>query len=258
MGSGPPTGILVTAQRTIVVPCFNEASRLDVNQLLRLSDMARATILAVDDGSTDATACVLSEAARAHPGMVTLHTLATNRGKGEAVRRGLIVALDGGADLVGYYDADMSTPIEEMARLVRLLDHRPQLHAVLGARVALLGHDIHRSALRHYLGRVFATFSSAALGLPVYDTQCGAKAFRVGPALRSSVVRPFRSRWAFDVELLGRLRHAGVGPEAFLEVPLWSWRDMDGSKLGPVSSLSAAVDLARVAVDLRSVRRARS
>jgi dolichyl-phosphate beta-glucosyltransferase len=248
----------VTGRRTIVVPCFNEASRLDVNQLVRLSDLAEATILAVNDGSTDATARVLSEAGRIHPGVVMVHTLARNHGKGEAVRRGLKVALDGGADLVGYYDADMSTPIDEMARLVRLLDHREQLQVVLGARVALLGHEIRRSALRHYLGRVFATFSSAALGMSVYDTQCGAKAFRAGPALRSSVANPFRSRWAFDVELLGRLRHAGVGPEAFLEVPLWSWRDIDGSKLGPVSSFSAAVDLVRVAVDLRSTRRERS
>ena len=97
--------------------------------------------------------------------------------------------------------------------------------------MALLGHRIERSWARHYLGRLFATASSQVLGLPVYDTQCGAKVFRDGPALRAALATPFTSRWAFDVELLGRL---GTGADRrFLEVPLERWHDVGGSKLRP-------------------------
>jgi dolichyl-phosphate beta-glucosyltransferase len=246
-----PTGSIVKVHRTIIVPCFNEAARLDVAALARLAESSEASILAVDDGSTDNTCRVLADAAHAHPGAIDVRTLVRNSGKGEAVRFGLLEALRGGADLVGYYDADLSTPIEEMGRLIQVLAEHPTLQAVLGARVALLGHEIRRNAGRHYLGRVFATMSSAALGLSVYDTQCGAKVFRASPALRRSLIRPFSSRWAFDVELIGRLRCAGVQPDEFLEVPLRAWRDVRGSRLGPMAAVVAGVDLMRVAAEVR-------
>ena len=92
------------------------------------------------------------------------------------------------------------------------------------------------------------------LGLQVYDTQCGAKVFRAMPALRAALSEPFRSRWAFDVELLFRLtrRNGDLEPlttDAMLEVPLDEWSDVGGSKLGPREAVRAAVDLARLGVD---------
>ena len=94
------------------------------------------------------------------------------------------------------------------------------------------------------------------LALPVYDTQCGAKALRVIPALRAALAEPFRSRWAFDVELLGRLLYpSGTTPavarEAVVEMPLRTWHDVGGSKLGPGAMTRAALDLAIVAREVR-------
>lgn len=238
---------------TLVVPCFDEERRLRPDAFVDLAEAASARVLMVDDGSTDGTRGVLDDLAGGHPGMIEVLALDHNVGKAEAVRHGLRRAGATGADIVGYIDADLATPVEEMARLVGVMRARPDLSIVLGSRVGLLGHHIERSTARHYLGRVFATASSAALGLPVYDTQCGAKVFRGGPALQAALGEPFRSGWAFDVELLARLLH---GPHALdrsglLEVPLTRWSDVPGSKLRPLASARAALDLVRIA---RSVR----
>ena len=236
----------------IVVPCYDEAARLDPAALVELAKLAAATVVLVDDGSTDHTVTILESLVEAHPDHFDLLKSATNRGKGEAVRRGLRHALASGAVLVGYYDADLATPPSEMARLVDVLANRPDLEVVIGSRVGLLGYDIRRSMARHYLGRVFATGASVVLGLEVYDTQCGAKMFRATPALWAAVAEPFVSRWAFDVELLGRLHDGttklpGIQAPAFLEVPLVEWRDVDGTKLTLGSGLRALVDLLRIA-----------
>ncbi len=236
----------------IVVPCYEEADRLDVTALVGLADAADALVLAVDDGSRDRTGELLTAAAGEHADRLRLLTLPINGGKGEAVRAGLRAAIEDGATIVGYYDADLATPPEEMARLVSELRDHPERTAVLGSRVGLLGHDIHRSLWRHYLGRVFATASSAALRLSVYDTQCGAKVFRVTPELRAALIEPFESRWAFDVELLGRLVGAGADTASMVEIPLLAWRDVGGSKLRLAAALRAGVDVAKVA---RRVRR---
>jgi hypothetical protein len=118
----------------------------------------------------------------------------------------------------------------------------------MASRVRMLGWRMDRRAWRHYLGRVFATLASVILDMPVYDTQCGAKAFRVSPALRVAISTPFRSSWVFDVELIGRLSRGSSTAEpvplgAFEEMPLRSWRDVSGSTLGPVAMGQALVDL---------------
>ncbi len=239
---------MVTAAVGIVVPCFNEAARLDVERLLTLLDRPRLDLHLVDDGSTDATAALLERARSADPRRVHIHTLDINHGKAEAVRRGLLAACAAGHELVGYLDADLATPPADLLALVDAAVADPALVAVLAARVGLLGHRIDRTRRRHYLGRLFATASSVLLHLPVYDTQCGAKVFRVGPALSTAIAEPFASRWAFDVELLGRLGkgRAGVAPvppSALLEVPVWQWHDVANSRLDIVTSLRTAAEL---------------
>jgi glycosyltransferase involved in cell wall biosynthesis len=242
----------------LVVPCFNEAARLDDARLARLLDAGPAvSLLFVNDGSTDGTLDRLEAFARRHPARASVFNLRDNLGKAEAVRRGMLAALDRGADLIGYYDADLATPPEDMLEIISHLETEG-VEAAIGARVALLGRNIERRASRHYLGRVFATAASAVLGLRVYDTQCGAKVFRAGPALRSALAEPFLSRWVFDVELIGRLdQHPRTAPaDAWIvEVPLRAWRDVGASRLRGPDMLRAIADLARVAVDLRRRRR---
>lgn len=235
----------------LVVPCFNEAERLDATQVVAFLDQSAARVLFVDDGSTDGTPALLRSLADADS-RVSVLTLTRNAGKSEAVRSGLLAALDRGATHTGFADADFATPPDELARLVGIaVEHGHPV--VFGSRVALLGARIDRKPLRHYLGRVFATASSIVLGFTVYDTQCGAKVFAATPALRSALEEPFVGRWSFDVELLGRIA-ALDGTAGFLEVPLHEWRDVGGSKLSLMASARSALELLAVRRALRVYR----
>jgi len=174
------------------------------------------------------------------------------RGKAEAVRAGLREAFARGHDYVGWWDADLATPLAEIARFVAALEAAPEREIVLGARIRMLGREIERSALRHAAGRVFAAAAAQALGLPVYDTQCGAKLLRGTPALAALFEEPFASGWVFDVELLARLirerRRQGGRPaaEALLEVPLLAWHDVPGSKVRPSDFVRGLLELLRI------------
>ena len=246
-------------ETVVVVPCFNEEERLQDAPFLELAARSGMNLLFVDDGSRDGTATRLAELAARANGNIKVLSLPANRGKGEAVRRGMLEALDRGAQVVGYVDADLSTPVVEVLRLLDEMERRG-VAVVMGARVALLGTAIQRRAVRHYLGRIFATAASIVLGLPVYDTQCGAKFFRNTATLRGALSGPFASRWAFDVELIGRLLQGdgGVAPLRagdFVEIPLQRWRDVSGSKVRSGHMIRAACDLVAIARRLRGQRR---
>lgn len=240
----------------VVVPCYNEERRLDAPRYATLVDSGLVRLLFVNDGSTDETLRVLTELA-AGTDRVEILDLPTNVGKGEAVRRGLLHAIDSNALVIGYYDADLATPPEEFLRLLDILADNPHLSVVMGSRVALLGRRIDRTPARHYLGRLLASIASIVLRVRVYDTQCGAKVLRVTPAVVEALRRPFRSGWVFDVELIGRLLQgsasiAPLPPTAFEEVPLREWHDVPGSKVTFVDMVGALVDL--IALGVRSNR----
>src|SRR5262249_12677864 len=102
------------------------------------------------------------------------------------------------------------------------------------------------------MGRVFATAASLIVNLPVYDTQCGAKLFRVTPATGALFEQPFGSRWFFDVEILARMVTASWGNdrarahEQIYEYPLDEWHDVPGSRLRALDYLRAGIDLGSI------------
>ncbi len=234
----------------LVIPCFNEASRLDGRAILAL--LARdpsASVCLVDDGSSDGTVEVLEALRTERPTRILVHRLPSNRGKAEAVRQGVRhVAAARGPDFVGYWDADFSTPLEELERLLDAMIAHPGCLMALGSRVKRLGSQIDRRTVRHVLGRAFSTCANAILEIPVYDSQCGAKLFRI-EAVEHVFAEPFVTRWCFDLEILVRLRNH-LGTEAFrtaaVEVPLGRWREVSGSKLGSAQMLKIPLDLLRI------------
>lgn len=246
---------LPAARTIVVVPCFNEAQRLAPASFL---EFARTHddigFIFVDDGSTDGTSQVLDKLVRELPEQSDVIRLDRNHGKGEAVRRGMCQAfsLTRDPDQVGYWDADLATPLSEIPRFVALLDSRPRVQLVMGARVRLLGRQIKRNPSRHYLGRVFATAVALVLEIDVYDTQCGAKLLRMSRETQRLFALPFLTRWLFDVELLARLKreHQTRGmwdpDECIYEYPVTQWTDIAGSKITTLDFFRATTQLGRI------------
>jgi glycosyltransferase involved in cell wall biosynthesis len=241
------------SRSVLVIPCFNEAARLPADDILRfIRASTEPDLLFVDDGSTDDTGEVLQKLQRAEPQRVSTTSMPRNSGKGAAVRQGCLSALAAGCDFIGYWDADLATPLDAFADFQTVFRQHPEVEAVFGARIQLLGRSIRRRALRHYLGRVFATAASLALGLAVYDTQCGAKLFRATPRIRAVFDEPFQCRWLFDVEILARLirnQRLSGGPEVsqlVYELPLKQWHDVAGSKVKPADFPRALGELLRI------------
>jgi dolichyl-phosphate beta-glucosyltransferase len=237
----------------LVVPCFNETSRLPVQEFRAFAAQNPAVHLQfVDDGSSDNTLAVLASVREGLEMNVSILPCPANGGKGEAVRLGILHALDHLAPrMVGFWDADLATPLNALCSFARVLDEKPGVEMVFGARVKLLGREVERRAIRHYPGRVFATMVSLLLRLSIYDSQCGAKLFRVEPRTREIFAQPFLSKWIFDVEILARylnlhqLSPAQLGAIIY-EYPLEKWTDVAGSKLHPADFLKAFVDLWRI------------
>jgi dolichyl-phosphate beta-glucosyltransferase len=237
----------------IVVPCFNEVARLQCSPFFDfLREVEGVDILFVNDGSRDNTLELLQAMREGREDRIRVLDIKENAGKAEAVRAGMLKAIEqGDTAYVGFWDADLATPLQVIPDFVALLENSNRIQMVFGSRVRLLGREVARRASRHYLGRVFASLASITLRLPIYDTQCGAKLFRVTPELASVLKEPFLSRWVFDVEILARYVAFYRGSVAYLqdsiyEFPLPRWHDVDGSKVRPGDFITAAVDLYRI------------
>lgn len=234
----------------IVVPCYNEEHRLPVDEFRRFRlDGARVEFCFVNDGSRDGTVRVLQGLAAEDPARFSVLDLDRNRGKAEAVRRGMVEAFGKNPDAVGFWDADLATPLDQIGGFLEIFNSRPEIEMVFAARVRLLGRSISRNPRRHYVGRVGATLISSSLGLAVYDTQCGAKIFRVNDTTRSLFATPFLSRWIFDVEIIARFvqqrgRDAAAG--AIYELPIMVWHDVKGSKVKSLDFIRALKDLWKI------------
>ncbi|HEU4370006.1 MAG TPA: dolichyl-phosphate beta-glucosyltransferase [Methylomirabilota bacterium] len=215
---------------SIVIPAFNEAHRLPpyLEEVAEFFDGRGEPyeVLVVDDGSTDGTVAAVRALAERHPA-VRLLLLGRNRGKGAAVRAGMLAA-SGALRL--FTDADGATPITELKRLEAALAAGADV--VIGSRV-LVDPAVSVRARPHRVaaGRVF-NWLVARLGLRgVADSQCGFKLF-TGSAARALCGALRTEGFAFDVELLLRAQAAGC---RIAEVAV-NWADQEGSKVGVLRS----------------------
>src|SRR5919109_63587 len=195
---------------SIVIPCFNEEVR--IGQTLRLTLDYLATnapdseLIVVNDGSTDATGAIAREKLKSAKIVARLLENFPNRGKGAAVRSGLLAAQ---RPIGLFFDADLSTPLEETPKVIEPIANG-EVDVAFGSRAldrGLIGQ--HQPWRREQAGRGFNLLVRISTGLPFWDTQCGFKAFRLDvcrPILENAHIEGF----AFDVELLFLAHRAGL------------------------------------------------
>lgn len=240
-------------ETVMVVPCYNEVNRLRKGAFLDFIDHNDGlVVLFVNDGSSDGTLDVLKNICQHDSGRLRLLHMDTNRGKAEAVRNGFVEAFKWGPDYVALWDADLSTPLTAVIEFLDFMRKNQTVILAMGSRVKLLGRNIKRSRSRHVLGRLAATLISYTLNLDVYDTQCGAKLFRVNDLTKAIFERPFRTSWVFDVELIARMIQAKKETDdtpvdqLICEIPLNEWIDVGGSKIRPSHYVKSLADLIRI------------
>ena len=226
---------MLDTKTLLIVPCYNEAQRLRLEPFHEFVSAGNYICFA-DDGSTDGTRERIEKFFVGHPShavghpMVTVFRSGMNLGKAGIIRAAaldlLVRGVPANVEWVGFWDADLATPVNEVELFLRFQkDFAPTAKAIFGSRILRLGAEIQRSALRHYLGRAFATLASVMLGVRCYDSQCGAKLFHRS-MLEKVFAEAFISRWIFDLEILLRL-----GESQVVECPVTKWQDVPGSKV---------------------------
>jgi glycosyltransferase involved in cell wall biosynthesis len=213
---------------SLVVPAFNEADRIGdtLRDALRYLETTSPSseLIVVNDGSTDSTSAVVRDVF-AEPGLIATRLLehSPNRGKGAAVREGLLAAKH---SIALFSDADFSTPIDEAPKLIDPIA-AGEVDVAFGSRAldrTLIGHR--QPWRREQGGRVYNLIVRLATGLPFWDTQCGFKAFQL-EKFRPILQRAKTDGFGFDVELLYLARKANL---RLREIPV-RWNHYEGSKM---------------------------
>lgn len=233
----------------MIVPCYNEADRLNLDYWTSLTATPDTEWLFVNDGSSDDTGSKLDAFVDGRESCEVLH-LPRNVGKAEAVRRGLREGMGDESrsiQLLGFLDADAAFCRDDVRRILQVARervlHEHAFDAVWSSRVMLKGRSIDRRPFRHYVSRTVNTFLELAYrGLP-YDTQSGFKVFRATPELARCLAQPFKTRWLFDIEMLIRWKRYRGSEMVIWEEPVMEWRDVAGSKV-------SGRELARIAQEL--------
>lgn len=226
---------------SIIIPAYNEEARIGPT-LERIDEYMRSAgvdyeMIVVDDGSTDNTPSVVSDAARRMEGLRLVDNR-VNRGKGFSVKNGF---LNSSGRLVLFSDADLSTPIEELERFLPEIERGADI--VIGSRSLKESNIIKRQPFyRVLMGKTFNKLVRLLTVSGLVDTQCGFKLFR-----RDSCEPLFKAqrveRFAFDVELLFLAQKKGL---QIAELPV-KWINSPQSKVHPVrDSLRMASDLLRI------------
>ena len=240
-------------QLTIVMPCYNEGTRIyrnlieTITQVEKFCDSFR--ILVVNDGSTDETENEVKRA-MSQDNRIGLITYSKNRGKGYAVRRGIMNAQ---SEYVAFLDSDLELPPYLLENFLKRMKSEPKVGIVIGSKMHP-DSQVEYPALRKIMSTGYYIFLKILFGLKLKDTQTGIKMFKTSTA--QTISKFSRSKgYSFDIEMLAiaeKFSKSGkypVGDYSIVEMPVvvnFSRNKNDKSKIKISSIMNMVRDSFRI------------
>ena len=210
----------------ILIPMYNEEKRIDLKSFEEILPVA--DLLFIDDGSQDNTFNLVKNFYETNSQVQCLRS-DTNLGKGPVLRYAVKnqIELINKYKYIAYWDADLSTPLNEILPMIRFLKDNQDYDSVWGSRKKVNENQIKRRFYRHIFGRIFNFITYLLFKHPFHDTQCGSKVF-TNKVIEVSFNEPFLSRWIFDLEIFLRLKKNNV---RIYEMSLREWVHKKDSKI---------------------------
>ena len=234
----------------MIVPCFNEEKRINLDYWNKLSEIPNVHWIFVNDGSSDGTKSLLNQIINS-----SVINLERNAGKAEAIRKGISDTFDKNpAEIfqVGYLDADSAFEIEDIKNVVMLsFSKGSTFNSYWGSRVALSGRNITRNNLRHILSRILITIFGYRMGNLPYDPQTGFKIFKFNKEQMAIFDRNFETKWFVDIEILLRFKAVNGKDMRIWEEPVNTWKDIEGSKIRGLELITIFRDLVKILLIIR-------
>lgn len=238
-------GVALDFEMTMIVPCYNEAKRFDLNYWDYIVGATKnIRWIFVDDGSSDHTSKLLSTI----PGGVKVKRLSNNHGKAEALRWGFQDAMLHESEVIGFIDADRSFDRDEVVQICKRFKQKTEwassnqnYMAVFMSRSSLVNEvETFYGAFRKWLGTLISKIYSAIWSELPHDTQCGFKFFISDNTLSLAMSTPFANSWFFEIETMMRVRNVLDNPLVIKVIPLRYWIQVEGSSTDKSNTLNSA------------------
>jgi len=227
----------------IIIPCFNEAQRLDLSYFNKLSRIQNTMWVFVDDGSTDSTSKILKNYSKKKN--IIYVKIQHNVGKSNAIAHGMNYAFSKISNIgwIGFLDSDGAFAIGDVESIIKMTSSIEKYDALYTSRVKMAGRNIKRNNARHIIARLITSFFGLVWKDIPYDTQSGFKLYRYSDNFNSIFIKLFKTKWFFDIELSIRYLNYKKKNITVWEEPVSSWFDIPGSKINYRQSMRIILEV---------------
>jgi glycosyltransferase involved in cell wall biosynthesis len=239
----------------VIVPCFNEADRLNLVYFNELRTIQNTIWIFVDDGSTDNTSKILKKFSK-EINVVNLR-IERNVGKSKAIAYGMNFASREFANIgwIGFLDSDGAFTSGDVERIIKMTGTIKRYDAIYTSRVKMAGRNIKRNNARHIVARLITSLFGLVWRDIPYDTQSGFKLYKYSNDYNSILIQPFKTKWFFDIEISIRYLKYKENEINVWEEPVSSWFDISGSKINYRQTFRISFEVIYIFILLLSQRK---
>jgi len=227
----------------VIVPCFNEEDRLNLMYFNELRAIQDTVWIFVDDGSTDNTSKILKSYSK-EMNVINLR-MERNVGKSNAIAYGMNFATREFANIgwIGFLDSDGAFTSDDVKRIINMTSGIKGYDAIYTSRVKMAGRNIKRNNARHIVARLIVSLFGLVWRDIPYDTQSGFKLYKYSDHYNSILIKPFKTKWFFDIEISTRYLEYKKKQINVWEEPVSSWFDISGSKINYRQTFRISVEV---------------